>query len=259
VHRIGRHALTDRWLWTVAVVAAVATLGGVHFAITLLFSGLCYEALARRSWVLAGVALSVAAALAVAVIGSGAAVEHGTSTTLRTVPPDPPALFVAGLRTGLLTFGGAYTAIPFLLHDSVDVGGWLTREQFLDGVALGGVLPAPLIIFSTFVGYVAGGLLGALAVTLGVFLPAFGFTLVGHETVERAIHHAALQRFLTGLAAGVVGLIAATTIQLAPACVKDPGSAAIFAVALVLLYTLRARWNVALVIALAGTAGVFLL
>ncbi len=259
VHRIGRHALTDRWLWAVAAAAAVAALGGVHFAITLLFAGAGYEALARRSWMLAGIAVLLATALAFVAMGPRADPVGGASAALRASAPGVATLFGAGLRTGLLTFGGAYTAIPFLLHDSVEVGGWLTREQFLDGVALGGVLPAPLIIFSTFVGYVAGGLKGAFAVTSGVFLPAFGFTLVGHETLERAIHHAALQRFLTGLAAGVVGLIAATTVQLAPACVHDAPSAGICVVSLVLLYRLRAKWNVALVIALAGAAGLVLL
>jgi chromate transporter len=259
VHRIGRHALTDRWLWAVAVTALIAALGGAHFAITLLFAGLCYEALMRRSWVLAGVAVLVAAAFAFGAMGPRTEPVDDTSAALRTTAPVVATLFVAGLRTGLLTFGGAYTAIPFLLHDSVEVGGWLTREQFLDGVALGGVLPAPLIIFSTFVGYVAGGLVGAFAVTSGVFLPAFGFTLVGHETLERAIQHAALQRFLSGLAAGVVGLIAATTIHLALLCIHDPTTAGIFIVALVLLYRLRAKWNVALVIALAGATGLVLL
>jgi len=41
---------------------------------------------------------------------------------------------------------------------------WLTESQFVDGLAISGILPAPLIIFSTFVGYLAGGLVGALAV-----------------------------------------------------------------------------------------------
>ena len=46
---------------------------------------------------------------------------------------------------------------------------------------MGGVLPAPLIIFSTFVGYIAGGLAGALAMTLGIFIPAFVFPIFFHR------------------------------------------------------------------------------
>src|SRR5256885_11879894 len=60
-------------------------------------------------------------------------------------------IFVAGLKAGLLTFGGAYTAIPFIRNDAVGRG-WITDGQFLDGLALSGVLPAPLSIFATFVG-----------------------------------------------------------------------------------------------------------
>jgi hypothetical protein len=79
-------------------------------------------------------------------------------------------IFLEGLKAGLLTFGGAYTVIPFLEQSSVDGHGWLTRSQFVDGLALSGILPAPLIIFSTFVGYVAGETTGGLLMTLGIFL-----------------------------------------------------------------------------------------
>ncbi|TMK75129.1 MAG: chromate transporter, partial [Actinobacteria bacterium] len=64
-------------------------------------------------------------------------------------------IFLEGLKAGLLTFGGAYTVIPFLRESSVAGHHWLTSSQFVDGLALSGILPAPLIIFSTFVGYVA--------------------------------------------------------------------------------------------------------
>ena len=66
------------------------------------------------------------------------------------------ALFLSGLKAGLLTFGGAYTAIPFVRHDAVGRG-WVSEGQFLDSLALSGIMPAPLIIFATFVGYLAAG------------------------------------------------------------------------------------------------------
>ena len=50
--------------------------------------------------------------------------------------------------------------------------------QFLDGLALSGMVPAPLVIFVTFTGYVVGGLPGALAMTAGMFLPAFAFSMI---------------------------------------------------------------------------------
>src|SRR3546814_17994055 len=81
------------------------------------------------------------------------------------------ALFWSGLKAGLLTFGGTYTVIPFLQRDAVTQAAWMSNTQFLDGLALSGLLPAPLIIFPTFVGYLAGGPWGAFRMTVGLFLP----------------------------------------------------------------------------------------
>jgi chromate transporter len=80
--------------------------------------------------------------------------------------------------------------------------------------ALSGIIPAPLIIFATFVGYIAGVLVGALAMTAGIFMPAFAFALLFYDRLEQVIEDDRLHRFLEGVAAGVVGLIAVTAIQL---------------------------------------------
>ncbi len=258
LHRIGSHALTGRYLWGIGIAAAAATLAGVHFAITLLLAGVVHEALTRRSrWLSWGTALAVTGAVVWAICAphaaSGPLLPDGEHVVR--AQPDLLALFGFGLRSGLLTFGGAYTAIPMLLHDAVDTGAWMTREQFLDGVALGGILPAPLIIFGTFVGYIGRGPLGALALTAGIFLPAFGFTMAGHELLERVILDPRLQRFLAGVTAGVVGLIAATTISLAPTCLSSGHAIAVFAVGLLILYAWRAKFAVAVVVALAGVSG----
>ncbi len=260
VHRIGRHSLSNRLLWGIALVAAAATLLGVHFLVTLVLAGVGYEVIARGNWTLAGgIALLFMLAVSLAAFGpTGSLGPDPAKEIASTATPGLAALFGYGLRSGLLTFGGAYTVIPFLLHDAVDVGGWMTREQFLDGVALGGILPAPLIIFATFVGYIGRGPLGALALTAGIFLPAFGFTMLGHEYLERATNHPGLQRFLAGVTAGVVGLIAATTLMLAPACIPGPESFAIFAVGLLILDLWQAKLSVAIVVALAGAAGFLL-
>jgi hypothetical protein len=84
----------------------------------------------------------------------------------------------------------------------------MSEQDFLDGVALSQILPAPLIIFATFVGYFGGGPLGALAMTLGIFLPAFLFSLLFFHHLESVIRNPTLHHFLEGVAAAVVGLIA---------------------------------------------------
>src|SRR5207244_8938020 len=114
-------------------------------------------------------------------------------------------------QAGLLTFGGAYTVIPFLRESAVAGHHWLTSGQFVDGLAISGILPAPLIIFSTFVGYVAGGLTGALAITVGIFLPAFVFPIFLHHYLVAIAENERLRPFLLGVAAGLIGLICPVT------------------------------------------------
>lgn len=257
VHRIGEHILVDRWLWAVAIVAALASAAGVPFWITLPAAGVVYALLMLKrgglALLVAASALAVAAAMALWVPRAQPVVEtiaRGQASLL--------LIFIAGLKGGLLTFGGAYTAIPFIRNDAVGRG-WITDGQFLDGLALSGVLPAPLIIFATFVGYVAGGPLGALVMTAGVFLPAFAFSLIFYDRLEAVLEVKEMHAFLDGVAAGVVGLIAATTVDLAlVTAARVPSlavAASIFVVALAFLYAWKNKLNIAVAIVGAGVAG----
>jgi len=267
-HRIGGHCLVDLPLWVIAALAAGAELLGVSFWITLPLAGLGYMLASQRRWVLSTVAAIVFIA---SVVGTSSVIAGKTSLFARATPAatgaapipeigkvSPPALFGSGLRAGLLTFGGAYTAIPFLKRDAVEKGAWMTERDFLDGVALSGILPAPLIIFSTFVGYFGGGPWGALAMTLGVFLPAFSFSLLFHRHLEAVIRNAALRHFLDGVTAGVVGLIAITTLNLALVAIPNWTALAICAASLLVIYRWKSKAAIPAIMLSAGIAGAFL-
>jgi chromate transporter len=263
VHRIGKHTMTDRWLWAIAAVAAVVSLLGVHFVITLAFAGVAYV-LARRHQ--GAVAIVLGVVLLTAVLGVAYVTNQGATPSMAgaaeagvRTPPSLTTLFWSGLRAGLLTFGGAYTVIPFLQRDAVTVRAWMTNAEFLDGLALSGILPAPLIIFATFVGYIGAGLAGAVVITVAIFAPAFGFTLVGHELIERIVEHPGVRHFLYGVTAGVVGLIAATTVGLFRAAVTGWAPALIFVLVLVLLYRWPAKASVPLAVVGASALGALLL
>ncbi|HAD04258.1 MAG TPA: hypothetical protein DCF93_06365 [Desulfuromonas sp.] len=161
----------------------------------------------------------------------------------------------AAFSARLLTFGGAYTVISFLQYDAVVTGGWMSNAQFLDGLALSGILPAPLIIFATFVGYLGGGAWGALALTVGIFLPAFVFTLIGHKYVERMVENKSAHAYLDGVTAGVVGLIAVTALGLCREAVVNLPTLAIFAVALLAIYRWQAKTAVVGIMLGAGLLG----
>lgn len=265
VHRIADHTLTDPWLWAVAVATASGAALDVSFWVTLPAAGLAYASLAAKRYTVA--ALIVVAAVALALwIGSnpllvGSRSPSGTATLLEPGRVNALPLFLSGLKAGLLTFGGAYTAIPFVRADAVGRG-WISESQFLDSLALSGIIPAPLIIFATFVGYIAGGVWGALAMTAGIFLPAFAFALLFYDQLEQVIENKRLHRFLEGVAAGVVGLIVVTGVQLGWHVSRSVPSlsfgAALFAVGLALVYLWRSKLNVPVVVLGSAFAGALL-
>jgi chromate transporter len=265
VHRIADHTLTDPWLWAIASAVAAGAALDVSFWVTLPAAGLTYAALAARRYALAALVIVAAIALALWIgwnpLLVGSQVPSSTTPVVQSGTVSALALFLSGLKAGLLTFGGAYTAIPFVRGDAVGRG-WISEGQFLDSLALSGIIPAPLIIFATFVGYIAGGLAGALAITAGIFLPAFAFALLFYERLESVIENERLHRFLEGVAAGVVGLIALTAVQLALNVGRSVSSlsfgAALFVAALAPLYLWRSKLSVPVVVLGSALAGLVL-
>ncbi|MDY6944686.1 MAG: chromate efflux transporter [Pseudomonadota bacterium] len=257
VHRIGRHVLLNAWLWTIAVVGAAAHFAGVHFALILSGAGLVYLLL-PASRVAAGACVVIAgfATLFWHLTHPGnALIAASAAEGIASQSVSLAALFWSGLKAGSLTFGGAYTVIPFLQRDAVSTGAWMSNAQFMDGIALTGLLPAPLVIFATFVGYVGGGPAGAAVMTIGVFLPAFALTLIAHQPMERLLHMSRVRIFLDGVTAGVVGLIGATALGLMLANIREPLSGAVFLVALAILFFWNHRFVIPIVIAGAAITG----
>lgn len=173
---------------------------------------------ARFSWprlalvTLAGVALAGAAWLALAAWGGA----HGTLAQMGW-------LFT---KAALLTFGGAYAVLPYVVQGAVEHYGWLDATQMIDGLALGETTPGPLIMIVAFVGFVGGwthallgqealplaGLLGAAVAALFTFLPSFIFILAGGPLVEATRGDLRLSAPLTAISAAVVGVIASLAV-----------------------------------------------
>jgi chromate transport protein ChrA len=196
--------------------------------------------IARRLWIPAGI-LFVLQYVGYAIYVVFRGVPSPVSLALGIAKtPSLINLFILGLVAGTLSFGGAYTAIPFVQVEAVLKGGWLPQRVFIDCIAIGNVLPAPLVIFATFVGFqggiVDGGLdkafTGAIVITLGMFFPCFLFTIAGHSLLEKLVHNKVridtnhwsqhviltqykfLASFFDGLCGAVVGVIAVISLQI---------------------------------------------
>jgi len=242
--RLSRSFITDVPLALLAIAAFALTLfADANFLLVLAGAGLAYELWTNGGRLFRGTpagsfALSLPA-MVVAVVTVSLTAE----------------IFLEGLKTGLLTFGGAYTAIPVLHDGAVDGHHWLTDEQFVDGIAIGGVLPAPLIIFSTFVGYLAGGLVGGVAITVGIFLPAFLLPIFLHDQIVAVAENPRIRPLLLGVAAGVIGLIAAVTIQILDTSVVDVYTATLAVLAFLALTRFHSKLTVLWVVLGCGLIG----
>jgi chromate transporter len=245
--RLSRTFITDVPLAVIAVVGfALTLLADVTFVLVLLGAGIAYELWTNAErWTRRANSIAIGPAVVVILIG---AVTLSSSATI----------FWEGLKAGLLTFGGAFTVIPFLQESSVDVHHWLTDSQFVDGLAISGILPAPLIIFSTFVGYIAGGLVGALLITLGIFLPAFVFPIFFHRGLVAIAENPRIRPFLLGVAAGVIGLIAAVTVHIVDTSVVDAYTAVLAVGAFAALQRWHGKLTVLYVVLGCGLIGTLL-
>src|SRR5881396_3236090 len=156
------------------------------------------------------------------------------------------------LKTGLLSFGGAYASLVFVQRGAVAEYHWLSDGQLLDGVALSVATPGPFMLFTAFVGYIASGVIGAVLATFFVFLPSFLFVMGGVHYVEKVRENRAVQAFLAGVSAAVVGVIAVVSLDLIPAALVNWPAIIIAAVAFVLIAFLKRDVALVAVAAIGG-------
>jgi len=156
------------------------------------------------------------------------------------------------LKTGLFSFGGAYASLVFVQRGAVTQYHWLSDGQLLDGVAMSVATPGPFMLFTTFAGYLAGGIAGAVLATFFVFLPSFIFVLGGTHYIEKVRDNRTIQAFLAGVSAAVVGVIAVVSLDLIPEAIVGWPSIAIAAIAFLLIVWLKRDVALVAVGAMAG-------
>jgi chromate transporter len=151
------------------------------------------------------------------------------------------------LKIGVISFGGGYAMIPILQWDMVDHLGWLTLQQFLDGILLGFVTPGPIIILATFVGYWIHGLLGAVVATVSIFLPPIGIIIFLTPFYQRIKEARLMRHVIRGILAALVGMLVLVIIQMSQAALIDVKTWAVMAGASLALIAFKVNllWVVA--------------
>lgn len=142
---------------------------------------------------------------------------------LHTLPPSAllATLFIQFAIISLLAFGGGQAVLPLIERDSVGGRGWVTSAEFTASVGFGYLIPGPVTTMAAFIGYMAGGLPGGLAATLGMFLAPTILAGLAAAGVERLAKSRWVKAFGAGAAPAVAGLLAATLWHIAQHAVSS--------------------------------------
>ncbi len=157
-------------------------------------------------------------------------------------------LFAYFMLVSLLAFGGGQAALPLIERVAVAERHWINSQDFAAASGLGYVTPGPILITATFIGYRAGGLPGALAATMGVFLMPWLLAALAAHILRPFLGRPWLHGFGVGAAPAVVGLLGITAVSLARHAFTHWGHVVVAAIA----FLLAARTKIHPVVILAG-------
>lgn len=165
-------------------------------------------------------------------------------------------LFWVFLQVGLIFFGGGFVLIPVLSDNLVTNLGWLTHQQFFDGVAISQLTPGPIAVIATFAGYKVGSIVGALTATVGLFAPATILMLFISHFYQTLSKVKEVKDFLAGINPAVVGLIVAAAIALTPQTFSFNQPIGIMIAFLALFLLAYCKWHPAFVLAIGAILGI---
>ena len=212
--KLGKKAAKDIPTRIAGIVVIIAFFMGINEILLLFLTGLgvmLFKNIKRRWGQMNGISLLPIS-------------ETLVSANSVAVTPDSPhwtSVFFFFLKVGSVLYGSGYVLLAFLQRDLVERWQWLTSQELLDAVAVGQLTPGPIFTTATFIGYLIAGNAGAIAATVGIFLPAFLLVGLINPWVSKLRQSPWAGSFLDGVNAASLGLMAVVTYTLAKAAVID--------------------------------------
>jgi chromate transporter len=225
VYRLGKNAIKERAQLVIAVAAAAAMLlPQIGLVLTLLIAGCTGIAVfdSRRHGV-----IGLGVVLAGLVLVRGLEWLYAGSDAAPGVPSQVgaiPSLWELGtffFKVGAFTFGGGLSMLAFMQEQVVVQLGWITPQEFVDGLALGQLTPGPILMLAAFIGFKLKGIPGATITAVAIFLPSFLMMLTVLPVLKRMDNLAWLKAFMRGVGPAVIGALAVSLAQMAPHAAPD--------------------------------------
>jgi chromate transporter len=253
----------DRRLWGISVVLMLTTaISGAEIAYLFIASGLLMLVWdAPPTWPRSrrnrppGPTAPPAAARALAAPVAMTAARHAW-VVLAASSGTLVALGLFFAKAGAFIFGSGLAIVPFLREGVVVQHHWLTSSQFLDAIAMGLITPGPVVITATFIGYLVGGLAGAIIATVAIFTPIYLGVVIPGRWFIRHRANKQVKAFVSGATASAAGAIAGAVTVLARQAITDWKTALIGTSALILLL----KWKIKepYLVAIGAAAGIIL-
>jgi len=162
-------------------------------------------------------------------------------------------LFMTISGVSVTLFGGGYVFIPMLQELVVNKMHWLSRQEFIDGIAMGQITPGPIMISATFIGYKLAGIWGAIAGTIAIFLPPGILIMMASHVIGYLKKSPELKAVFKGVHPAVIGMIFAASVIIGMSMPHEWLQLIILVAAFVLTYKFKV--DILIVIPLSGVAG----
>jgi len=124
------------------------------------------------------------------------------------------------LKVGAILYGSGYVLFAFLDAELVNTG-IMTRPELMDAIAVGQFTPGPVLSTSTFIGWQLGGFWGAIAATVGIFLPSFLFVLILNPLIPKMRKSKVISAFLDAVNIAAVAIIIAVCVEMGKDSLTD--------------------------------------
>tara|TARA_R110002050_G_scaffold56512_3_gene127178 strand:- start:135856 stop:136977 length:1122 start_codon:yes stop_codon:yes gene_type:complete len=147
-------------------------------------------------------------------------------------------IFLSFLKVGAILYGSGYVLFAFLDTELV-ANGWLTRQVLIDAVALGQITPGPVLSTATFIGWQMNGITGAMAATVGIFLPSFLFVLVLNPLIPKMRQSKIIGAILDAVNVAAVALILAVCVTMVKDTLTDWRTVLIAIASLVVVFVFK--------------------
>lgn len=221
-YRLGRGAIKNWKALLLFSLILSAALFGLNETLVILISGI--------AWIIINIGPKQVKNVAVLLPFLSSQVPWFTDSTSVT------NIFLYFLKTGAVLFGSGLALLALIQNDVVNVFQWMTERQLVDAISVGQITPGPVSSAATFIGYQIAGIPGAIAATLGIFIPSFVIVVITSVWLPNIKKGGTLHYFLQGVTIGVIALILVVAYRIYQTAITDDLTLSIALVGLFLLW-----------------------